>query len=192
MRNKEKSRKGEERDQGGCRARLPASRPWYPLRFINFSQRQCQSHGGFPAAGAPGKPRGQGLLSALSYGLVFKFKNESKANRLLFSLFSSSSSRSRRFLMFFPRFSSFLRSAPSAHHRHPCLLFPPPFAPVPFLPRGPPATVRRQHHPPQPPRSTKAQSIKYSKKPARIRAVLLSLSPPTAIRQPSSSPISLF
>lgn len=59
--NKEKSRKGKKEIKEAA-ARLPASRPWYPLRFINFSQRQCQSHGGFPAAGAPGDPR---LLSGL-------------------------------------------------------------------------------------------------------------------------------
>ena len=72
-----------------------------------------------------------------------------------------------------------------------------PLLPLPtsfLFPRAPacPPTVPPSGHPPQPPRSTKAQSIKYSKKPARIRAVLLSLSPPTAIQQPSSSPFSLL
>lgn len=80
-RNRERG--GRKRSRRLPRA-LPASRPWYPLRFINFSQRQCQSHGGFPAAGwgswGPEAP-------PLSYGLVFKFKNESKPTDS-FSLFS--------------------------------------------------------------------------------------------------------
>lgn len=179
--NKEKSRKGKKEIKERLPCALPASRPWYPLRFINFSQRQCQSHGVF---------RLQGLLGTRGTSLTVWYLNS-----------KTRASQPTPFLSFlivlvslaaFPNvFPSFLilpskrTTATPAHFLSP---FPPP---LPLAPACPP-TVPPFSHPPQPPRSTKAQSIKYSKKPARIRAVLLSLSPPTAIRQPSSSPFSLL
>lgn len=183
----------EERDQGGCRARCRHLDHGTHFASLISRKDSVRVTGVFRLqAGAPGDPR---LLRSLTVWYLNSKTRASQPTPFLSFLIVLVSLAA--FPNVFPSFlilpsnltSVLLRPPP------PCS---PPLPPSRQAPSSPPAlacppTVPPSGHPsatlcpPQPPRSTKAQSIKYSKKPARIRAVLLPLSPyrhPAAILIP--------
>lgn len=184
----------EERDQGGCRARCRHLDHGTHFASLISRKDSVRVTGVFRLqAGAPGDPR---LLRSLT---VWYLNSKTRASQPTpFLSFLIVLVLLAAFPNVFPSFLILPSNLTSAPLRlpPPCS---PPLPPSRQAPSSPPraclsadsTTLRPPSShplpPPQPPRSTKAQSIKYSKKPARIRAVLLPLSPyrhPAAILIP--------